>query len=56
MLLNGIRGFAVTLDTIAGKFKLSQDKSAANVAAVIAGLVASGDAASLAVASAMKNR
>ncbi|HTT84896.1 MAG TPA: FMN-binding negative transcriptional regulator [Rhizomicrobium sp.] len=54
MLLNGIRGFAVTLETLEGKFKLTQGKSPADIAGVIAGLEARGDAASLAVARAMK--
>jgi transcriptional regulator len=53
-LLNGIRGFTVALETLEGKFKLSQDKTSGNVAGVIAGLEARGDAASLAVAEAMK--
>ncbi|HEY3637624.1 MAG TPA: FMN-binding negative transcriptional regulator [Rhizomicrobium sp.] len=56
MLLRGIRGFAVGLETLEGKFKLSQDKSAANIAAVMAGLESRGDAASLAVARAMRER
>ena len=53
-LLNAIRGFAVTFETLEGKFKLSQDKSPANIAGVIAGLESRGDAASLAVARAVK--
>jgi transcriptional regulator len=52
-LLNGIRGFSVTLERLEGKFKLSQDKKPADVAAVIAALVGRGDVASLAVARAM---
>jgi transcriptional regulator len=55
-LLRGIRGFALNLEVLEGKFKLSQDKSAANIAGVMAGLEARGDAASLAVARAMKER
>jgi transcriptional regulator len=53
-LLRGIRGFALNLETLEGKFKLSQDKSAANIAGVIAGLEARGDTASLVVARAIK--
>jgi transcriptional regulator len=52
-LLGGIRGFAVAFDRLEGKFKLSQDKTIGNVAAVIAALEARGDAASVAVARAM---
>jgi transcriptional regulator len=55
-LLRGIRGFALNLESLEGKFKLSQDKSAANIAGVMAGLEARGDAASLAVARAMRER
>jgi transcriptional regulator len=53
-LLKGIRGFAVRLETLGGKFKLSQDKTAADIASVMARLEARGDAASLAVARAMR--
>jgi transcriptional regulator len=53
-LLKGILGFAVALETLEGKLKLSQDKSPANVAGAMAGLEARGDAASLAVARAMR--
>jgi transcriptional regulator len=55
-LLKSIRGFVVNLETLQGKFKLSQDKPAADIAAVMAGLEARGDAASLAVARAMKEQ
>jgi transcriptional regulator len=54
MLLGAIRGFEVRLDTLEGKFKLSQDKSAADLAGAIKGLEARGDPASLAVAAAMR--
>ena len=53
-LMRAIRGFAVRLETLEGKFKLSQDKSAANMAGVMAALEARGDAASLAMARAMR--
>lgn len=53
-LTAAIRGFTVRLDTLEGKFKLSQDKTMANIAAVMAGLEARGNTASLAVARAMK--
>lgn len=55
-LLNAIHGFAVTFETLEGKFKLSQDKSPANIAGVIAGLESRCDPASLAVARAMRAR
>jgi transcriptional regulator len=54
-LLNGIVGFSLAFERLQGKFKLSQDKSADDVAGVIAGLEARGDAASLAVAKEMRN-
>ncbi|HEY5046812.1 MAG TPA: hypothetical protein VII49_02180, partial [Rhizomicrobium sp.] len=54
MLLNVIRGFEVVPDTLEGKFKLSQDKTAADVARVAASLEARGDPASVAVADAMR--
>jgi transcriptional regulator len=53
-LLGAIRGFEVTLDTLEGKFKLSQDKNAGDVAGAIQGLEARADPASLAVAAAMR--
>lgn len=53
-LVNGIRGFSVTLDRLEGKFKLSQDKEAADIESVIAALETRGDAPSLAVACAMR--
>lgn len=53
-LLNGIVGFSLPLDTLEGKFKLSQDKSSADIDGVIAALEARGDAGSLAVATAMR--
>lgn len=53
-LLRGICGFELVLETLAGKFKLSQDKKADDVAGAIAGLRARGDPASLAVARAME--
>jgi transcriptional regulator len=54
MLLSGIEGFTVAFETLEGKFKLSQDKTPSNIAGVIAGLEARGDAASRAVAEAMR--
>jgi transcriptional regulator len=53
-LLNGIVGFSLPFERLQGKFKLSQDKSAEDIAGVIAGLEARGDAASVAVAKSMK--
>jgi transcriptional regulator len=54
MLLSVIRGFEVRLDSLEGKFKLSQDKNEVDLAGAIAGLEARGDPASLAVAAAMR--
>jgi transcriptional regulator len=53
-LLSAIRGFAVPLQSLEGKFKLSQDKKAADIAGAIAGLEHRGDPASLALARAMR--
>ena len=53
-LLNGIVGFSLSFERLQGKFKLSQDKSAEDIAGVIAGLEARGNAAGLAVAREMK--
>lgn len=52
-LLNVIVGFSVEIEAITGKFKLSQNTTAADIAGVIAGLESRGDTASLAVAKAM---
>jgi len=54
MLLNGIAGFSLSFERLEGKFKLSQDKKPEDFAGVIAGLETRGDAASLAVAAAMR--
>lgn len=53
-LLSGIRGFAVPIESLEGKFKLSQDKAPGDIAGVIAGLDRRGDPASRAVARAME--
>jgi transcriptional regulator len=53
-LLNGIAGFALPFERLRGKFKLSQDKTAEDVAGVIAALETRADAASVAVAKAMR--
>jgi len=53
-LLNGIVGFSLSFERLEGKFKLSQDKKPEDFAGVIAGLEARGDAASMAVAAAMR--
>ena len=53
-LLNGIVGFSMPFTSLEGKFKLSQDKPPQDFAGVIAGLEARGDAASAAVAKAMR--
>ena len=54
LLLNGIAGSSLAFERLEGKFKLSQDKKAEDLAGVIAGLDARGDPASLAVAAAMR--
>ncbi len=53
-LLNGITGFSLSLERLQGKFKLSQDKTGEDIAGVIVELEARGDAASIAVAKAMR--
>ncbi|HEY7976833.1 MAG TPA: FMN-binding negative transcriptional regulator [Rhizomicrobium sp.] len=53
-LLNGIVGFSLSFERLQGKFKLSQDKSQDDFDGAIDGLEARGDAASLAVARAMR--
>jgi transcriptional regulator len=53
-LLAAIVGFSVEIETLAGKFKLSQNTTPADIDGVIAGLEQRGDAASLAVAQAMR--
>jgi transcriptional regulator len=53
-LLNGIIGFSLRFERLQGKFKLSQNKSPEDIAGVIAALEARGDAASVAVAKAMR--
>lgn len=55
-LLKAIRGYELQFETLEGKFKLSQDKSAVDAAAAAAGLERRGDFASLAIAAAMRNR
>lgn len=53
-LLNAIEGFALFFETLEGKFKLSQDKKLPDFNGAVTGLEARGDAASLAVADAMR--
>lgn len=53
-LLGAIIGFELTVESLEGKRKLSQNKNAADAAGVIAGLERRGDAASLAIAQAMR--
>lgn len=53
-LLAAISGFEVPLETLEGKFKLSQDKKAEDFEGVVAGLRATNEPGSLAVASAMR--
>ena len=55
-LLNGIVGFSVAFERLQGKFKLSQDKKREDIEGAIAGLEARDDAASLAVAAAMRRQ
>jgi transcriptional regulator len=54
-LMNVITGFSLTFESLEGKLKLSQDKSPEDFAGVVSGLEARGDAASLAVARAMRS-
>jgi transcriptional regulator len=54
-LMNAIVGFSVPLQTLAGKFKLSQNAGAQDMQGVIEGLEARGDAQSVAIAKAMKD-
>jgi transcriptional regulator len=53
-LLTGIVGFELIFETLEGKAKLSQNRSEADVEGAILGLERRGDAASLAVAAAMR--
>ncbi len=53
-LLSGIVGFQLSFDRLEGKAKLSQNKSQADIAGVIAALKDRGDAAGIAVAAAMQ--
>jgi transcriptional regulator len=53
-LLNAIEGFSVALDTLEGKFKLSQDKKAEDFDRVVRALEASANAGSQAVAASMR--
>jgi transcriptional regulator len=53
-LLNAIEGFEVRLESLEGKFKLSQNVGALDMDGAIAGLEARGDAQSIAIARAMK--
>lgn len=54
-LMNAIVGFALSFERLEGKFKLSQDKNPEDIEGVIAALETRHDAASLAVANAMRN-
>ena len=53
-LLNAIVGFAVSFETLEGKFKLSQDKKAEDFDGVVAALEGRGEAGAQAVAAAMR--
>ncbi|MBV9044819.1 MAG: FMN-binding negative transcriptional regulator [Alphaproteobacteria bacterium] len=53
-LLNAIRGFEVVFERLDAKFKLSQNVPQSDIAGVIDGLQGRGDAASVAVARAMR--
>src|SRR5207249_4776700 len=53
-LMRAIVGFSVRFEQLVGKFKLSQDKSDADIAGVLSGLESRGDAPSIAVASSMR--
>jgi len=49
-MLRGIVGVEIPIVRLAGKAKLSQNRSAADIAGVVAGLRADGDRSSLALA------
>lgn len=53
-LMNVIVGFELAFERLQGKFKLSQDKNPDDIEGVIEGLEARGDAASVAIAKAMR--
>ena len=55
-LLHAVVGFAVDLDSLEGKFKLSQDKKPEDIAGAIEGLEARGDGRAAHVAAAMKRQ
>jgi transcriptional regulator len=55
-LLRGIVGFEIAVTRLEGKFKLSQNRSAADRAGVVAGLRREGDAAARATADLMEQR
>ena len=55
-LLTGIVGFELPFDSLEGKAKLSQNRALLDAEGVIAGLERRGDAASLAVAAAMRKQ
>ena len=55
-LMSAIVGFSLAFERLEGKFKLSQDKKADDIAGVIAGLEARGDPSSVAVAKSMRKR
>jgi len=53
-MLSAIVGFQLAFSTLEGKAKLSQNKTAVDVAGVIGGLEERGDSASMAVAALMQ--
>jgi transcriptional regulator len=53
-LMNAIVGFSVRLETLEGKFKLSQNVTAEDAEGVMRGMIARGDPASRAIAKAMR--
>ncbi|HEY4114209.1 MAG TPA: FMN-binding negative transcriptional regulator [Rhizomicrobium sp.] len=55
-MLNIIVGFSLSFETLEGKFKLSQDKHADDIAGAIEGLRERSDSTSLATAAAMEKR
>jgi len=54
-LMNAITGFSMRFETLEGKFKLSQNVTPQDAEGVIRGLTQRGDAASLAIAQAMRH-
>jgi transcriptional regulator len=55
-MLSAIVGIEIPIDKLVGKFKLSQNRSRADQEGVVAGLLAQGDAESIATAELIKHK